>query len=309
LDVVKIRIGYGLGTGGLTPQAGLDVASTFATLVDGLEKHGFDSLWLSERITSAAPDPVVGLAVAAGRTTRLKFGFSVMVLPGRNPVLLAKQLATLDVLSAGRLLPAFGLGTPDPAEQQAFGVERAARAALFDEALPLIRRLWSETSVDHDGPHYHYRGMTVLPKPRQSPPDVWLGGIAPSELRRVGRLGDGWLPSFLTPAEAAAGRQAVERAAADAGRSIDPEHFGALILYARHAVPERLLRQIERRRPGIDPSELVPVGLAAARQAAERFIDGGFSKFVLYPVNDPVSWADELAEAAAEILPLERQSS
>src|SRR5580704_15837961 len=107
---MKVRIGYGLGTAGLQGGPNGEVGKAFAAMVDGLETYGFDSLWLSERISGAAPDPVVGLAVAAGRTSRLKLGMSVLVLPGRNPVLLAKELATLDVLSAGRLLPAFGLG-------------------------------------------------------------------------------------------------------------------------------------------------------------------------------------------------------
>src|SRR5262245_24094800 len=169
------------------------------------------------------------MAYAAGRTTKLKFGTSVLVLPGRNPVVLAKELATLDRLSNGRLLPAFGLGVADPHEQQAFGVERKERAAWFDEALPLIRRLWLEDAVDHDGPRFRFEGVRVLPKPAQRPPDVWLGGIAPSELRRVGRLGDGWLPSFVTPAEAAAGRVIVEQAATEHERVIDPEHFGVLV--------------------------------------------------------------------------------
>ena len=75
------------------------------------------------------------MAYAAGRTTRLKFGMSVLVLPGRNPVVLAKELATLTVMSGGRLLPAFGLGVADGAEHQAFGVARGERAPWFDEAL------------------------------------------------------------------------------------------------------------------------------------------------------------------------------
>src|SRR5204862_442135 len=83
-------------------------------LVDALERLGFDSLWLSERITGPAPDPLVGLAVAAGRTRKLKLGTSVMVLPGRNPALVAAEWATLDRLSGGRTLPAFGLGVADP---------------------------------------------------------------------------------------------------------------------------------------------------------------------------------------------------
>jgi probable F420-dependent oxidoreductase len=300
-----VRIGYGLGTQALRSAPGMDQATTFAGLVDSLEQHGFDSLWLSERITGGAPDPIVGLAVAAGRTEKLKLGMSVMVLPGRNPVLVAKELASLDVLSGGRLLPAFGLGVAVPAEQQAFGVAREERSPWFDEALPLIRRLWTEDTVDHDGPRFSYRDMRVLPKPVQSPPDVWLGGIAPSELRRVGRLGDGWLPSFLTPAEAGRSRATVEQAAADAGRAIDPEHFGALVFYGRDEVPERLLQLIAARRPGVDPSELVPLGWAGARGAIRSFIDAGFSKFVLVPVQEPLSWADELASAAAEVLPLQ----
>ena len=140
---------------------------------------------------------MVALAFAAARTTKLKLGTSVQVLPGRNPVVVAKQWATLDQLSGGRTLPAFGLGVADPREQQAFGVAREERAAWFDEALPLIRRMWLEDDVDHDGPRFSYEGLTVRPKPVQQPPDVWLGGRAKSELRRVGRLGDGWLPSLL----------------------------------------------------------------------------------------------------------------
>jgi probable F420-dependent oxidoreductase len=302
---VKIRIGYGLGTSGLTARPGREVASVFLGMVDALEQHGFDSLWLSERVTGAAPDPVVGLAVAAGRTCRLKLGMSVMVLPGRNPVLLAKELATLDVLSAGRLLPAFGLGAVNPAEQQAFGLRREDRAPWFEEALPLLRRFWTEETVDHEGERFHFRELQVLPKPLQSPPDVWLGGIASGELRRVGRLADGWLPSFLTPIEAGERREVIEQAAADADRSIDPEHFGALIFYARSGVPSRLHQMIASRRPGLDPFELVPVGWAAVGSMIEAFIEQGFSKFVLVAVEEPSRWEDELAEAALEILPLQ----
>jgi probable F420-dependent oxidoreductase len=296
---VKVRIGYGLGTQGLADD------STFPSLVDGLERLGFDSLWLSERITGGAPDPTVGLAFAAGRTTRLKLGTSVMVLPGRNPVVLAKELATLDRLSNGRFLPAFGLGVVQPEEQQAFGVARGERAAWFDEALPLLRRLWSEDSVDHDGARFSYKALTVLPKPVQQPMDVWLGGRAPAELRRVGRLGDGWLPSFTTPDEAATGRVVIEEAADAAGRAIDPEHFGALIPYATGPLPDLVASALKARRPDLDPHELVPTSHAAARATVEAFCERGFSKFVLVPIFQPPSWDDELAALAAEALPLQ----
>ena len=299
---MKIRIGYGLGTGG--SQGG---AAGFAALVDQLEANRFDSLWLSERVTGGAVDPIVGLAVAAGRTTKLKLGFSVLVLPGRNPALLAKELASLDHLSNGRLLPAFGLGVADGGEQQAFGVERGERAKRFDEALPLLRRLWSEDSVDHEGPFFRYEGLTIRPKPVQSPLEVWLGGRAPSELRRVGRLGDGWLPSFTSPADAAAGRVVVEEAAAAAGRAIDPEHWGALVIYTRgDELPERFATLLRARNPDADPSDVVPAGLTALRAHLERFCEVGFSKFVLVPAGEPASWEDELGEVASEVLSLQR---
>jgi probable F420-dependent oxidoreductase len=296
---VKVRIGYGLGVQGLRDS------SRFGELVDGLESRGFDSLWLSERLTGDAPDPLVGLAFAAGRTGKLKLGTSVQVLPGRNPVDVAKEWASLDRLSGGRTLPAFGLGVANPAEQQAFGVAREERAAWFDEALPLVRRLWTEDAVDHDGPRFSYRGLSVGPKPVQQPPDVWLGGRAKSELRRVGRLGDGWLPSFSTPGEVAAGRVVVEEAAAEAGREIEVEHYGALVIYVRDAIPDLLATAIKTRRPDADPAELVPVGLPALRAHLERFLDEGFSKLVLVPAHDPASWAAELDDVAGEILPLQ----
>ena len=155
---MKVRIGYGIGTQGLA-----DGGARFAELIDSLEALGFDSIWCSERATGPIPEPMVSLAFAAGRTKKLKLGTSVQVLPGRNPVLLAKQWASLDVLSGGRALPAFGLGVVHPVEQQAFGVERSDRASIFDEALPLLRRLWSEDDVTHDGKWFHYEHMNVLP--------------------------------------------------------------------------------------------------------------------------------------------------
>ena len=296
---MKIRIGYGLGT------AGLAADGCFGIVVDALEKHGFDSLWLAERASGPLPDPLVALGFAAGRTTRLKLGTGVLVLPGRNPVLLAKALASLDQLSGGRLLLAMGLGIAEPAEQQAFGVSREARGGWFDEALPLLRRLWTEDEVDHAGPRFTLRGVRLQPKPVQQPLEVWLGGRAASELRRVGRLGEGWLASFCTPDEAADGRQAVEQAAARAERPIDPEHFGVIVRYARGAVPPGLARTIAARRPGIDPTELVPVGLPAACEHLERFIQVGVSKFVLVPAEEPADWASELAELGEAVLPLQ----
>jgi probable F420-dependent oxidoreductase len=296
---VKVRVGYGLGT-----RASTD-AARFATMVDTLERLRFDSLWLSERVTDDCPDPIVALAVAAGRTTRLKLGFSVLVLPGRNPMLLAKELATLDRLSAGRLLPAFGLGAVVPAEHQAFGVERTERAARFDETLPLLRRLWTGQPVDHEGPFHRYDAAVVLPTPVQDPLEIWLGGIAPAELRRCGRLGDGWLPSFCTPDDVRDGIVTVQHHAAEAGRQIDPEHFGALIPYTDGPLPDVVAAGIAKRRPGVDPTDVIAQGLDGLRVMIERHVEAGGSKFVVVPLAEPPDWEDHLAEVAATVLPLQ----
>ena len=296
---MKIRIGLGLGTQSF-PGDG-----AFLELCQEMERIGFDSLWLSERLTGPAYDPIVSLSYVAGGTKQLKLGTSVLVLPGRNPAIFAKELATLDRLSNGRLIPAMGLGAVNPAEHQAFRVQRMERASIFDEALPLLRRFWSEDNVTHHGQHFDFEDVSIQPKPIQQLPDVWLGGMAPSELRRTGRLGDGWLPSTCTPAEAAAGRDAINEAASAAGRSIEQEHFGASITYVDDEIPPYLVERVTRRRPGVDPRELVPVGLKETRALMERFIDVGFSKFVVRPAKEPVSWTPELERIADNLLTLE----
>ena len=126
-----------------------------------------------------------------------------------------------------------------------------------------MRACWFDDVVDHDGERFHYEGLQVRPQPTRL--DVWLGGIAPSELRRVGRLADGWLPSFVTPADAAAGRAVIEQVAAEHDRAIEDDHYGVLIPYTLDAVPDVLLAQLARRRPDLDdPATLVPVGWDAA---------------------------------------------
>lgn len=301
---MKVRIGVGLGVRTRLNDEG------FALVVDALERLRYDSLWLSERLGGEAPDPLVAMAFAAGRTTKLKFGMSVMVLPGRNPVVLAKELATLDRMSGGRLLPAFGLGVADPHEQQAFGVERSQRARIFDEAIAVLRGCWASDDLTFLGEHFRYEGLRVQPKPAQHHVDIWLGGIAPSELRRVGRLADGWLPSFVTPDDAARGREAIEVTLREHDREIDPEHYGVLIPYALGPVPEPLLAGLAKRRPDLaDPGVLVPNGWEALMDTIERFVAVGTSKFVVLPLTEPESpdaWVEHL-ETAAPIL-LSRQT-
>ena len=303
METVKIRVGYGLGVRTHLNDTG------FLEVVDALERLRFDSLWLSERISGEAPDPLVAMSFAAARTTKLKFGMSVMVLPGRNPIVLAKELATLDRMSNGRLLPAFGLGVADPVEQQAFGVERSKRARIFNEALTVIRQCWTEEYVNFSGEHFTYENLRVEPKPKQNPPEVWLGGIAESELKRVGRLSDGWLPSFVTPRDAAAGWAVVNDVASQHDREIDPEHFGVLIPYTVGPAPERVLAGLRARRPDLeDISQIVPQSWQQLTDVIGQFTQVGASKFVIIPMIEPGSpaeWVEHLEDAAAVVQPLQ----
>ena len=288
---MKIRIGIGASGAASTPEA-------LGELVTAIDDLGFDSLWLSEVLTGPVIDPMVGLAWAAASNPRVKLGTTAL-LPGRNVLRLAKQLASLDVLCAGRLLVTLVPGLTYAPERDAIGVEPKRRGQVIDDALPLLRRLWAGETVSHDGVSGTLRDVKLSPLPVQQPLEVWLGGTAPAALERCGRLSDGWLPSLCTPDEAAAGRVVIEEAAAKAGRSISTEHFGMSIGYARVPIDPAMARVMTARRPR--SVELTPVGLPALRALLERFIAVGFSKFVLRPVVPPSSWRAELEALASSV--------
>src|SRR6204780_796286 len=138
---MKIRFGVSLGAN--TPHDQL------AGAIDHLESSGIDSLWFSELVYSPAVDPVVGMAYALARTEHLKVGTSVAVLPGRHPVLVAKQLASLAAVAPKRVLPVFGLRSAIPAEREVFVVPDGERAAVFDESLQLLRAALADDSASY----------------------------------------------------------------------------------------------------------------------------------------------------------------
>jgi probable F420-dependent oxidoreductase len=300
---VKVKFGVGLGVRTALPGPDL-----FGHVVDLLEELRFDSLWLSDRATTGAVDPMSALAFAAGRTRRLKLGTSTLVVPGRNPVLLAREMASLDALSGGRFLPALGLGTADPREHQAFGVTRGERAAWFDEALPLIRRLWREDAVTHHGPRFSVTDLTISPKP-VGRMEVWIGGRTPREYDRAGRLAEGWLGSFQTPDEAGHARELIEAACARHGRTIDDDHFGVVVLYARTEIGAPVRAFAAAVRPDLDVARLVPTGPDELESLVRRYVARGITKFVLVPAGPPPSWDDELAWLSPRLRALESELS
>jgi probable F420-dependent oxidoreductase len=274
---VKIRFGVSLG---LTTAPG-----ELAGIVDHLENSGVDSLWFSELVYTPAVDPMVGMAYALARTTRLKVGTSVVVLPGRHPVLVAKQLASLAALAPKRVLPVFGLRSAIPAERELFVVPDGERAAVFDEALQLLRSVLVEDSPSYSGRYFTVNEVAIAPRP-VPPLDIWLGGSAPAAFRRIGAFGDGWLGSFLTPTEARAAREAIEHAAAQADRRIEPDHFGISLAVADGELPVELATAVRRRRPDVDPEELIATSWDRLHRQLDAYLDAGLTKFVIRPASE-----------------------
>jgi probable F420-dependent oxidoreductase len=285
MGVLKVRLGVGLGPG-------IGVAE-FPGVVDELEAAGVDSLWLSEVVYGANVEPMIGMTHALARTEKLKVGTGVAVLPGRNPVLVAKQLATLAGLAPKRVLPVFGLRPARRDEWNLFPVPDGRRAAVFDESLRVLRLVLREDNVSFDGEFFQLDGVTLPDRPAR-PLDIWVGGSAPAALRRVGRLADGWLGSFVTPAQAKLHVETIKAAAAEAGRQVEEDHYGLSLAVAPNGMPRDLVRAATDRAPGVDLNDLVPSSWDDTRRLLDRYLDAGLTKFVLRPAG-PVSWPEFLA--------------
>jgi probable F420-dependent oxidoreductase len=302
---MAVRIGMGL--------AGLPFASAreFWRWIDLLEASDVDSFWQTDRLISRDPtlESISSMAALAGRTRRLKFGMSVTVVTFRDPLVLAKQCATIDYLSEGRLLPAFGVGPAVAPEWRATGRDPGGRGARADEALLLLSRLWSGEKVDFEGEHYRYRGACIAPLPVQDPLPLWIGGSSAAAIRRTARIGTGWLAGIQTPAQVAPVVRSIREQTRAEGRRIDPEHYGAGFSF-RFGSPDDPIalatgRALARFTPGLDPDRYLAVGGADEIVARiGEYLEAGVSKFVLRPMAADADDAMRQTERlVAEVLP------
>jgi probable F420-dependent oxidoreductase len=214
-------------------QPKIDELVDLVTLVD---RSGYDSLWVGDHISFAVPilDPLIQLAQAAVVSRRLTLGTSVYLLPLRHPAPVAKQVATLDHMTEGRLIFGVGVGGEFPKEYEVCGVPHNERGARLSEGIQLLRRFWSGERVSHAGRYYGpFTDVPMQPPPRQSGgPPIWCGGRSDGALRRTGRLADGWLSYVVTPEMYRAGLEKIDAAAHEAGRSV--ARFGtAHLLFTR----------------------------------------------------------------------------
>ena len=290
LPDVKIRFA-------ISPGLGAPDVPRFASMVDRAEELGFDGLWFSDLPMFPSLDPFLAVAFAASRTSRLKLGTNLVPF-GYEPFVFARQLAQLDRVTGGRLLVSLVPGLDQPGERAALGIGRAHRGRLLDARFPPLRAWLTGDAVSPDG-----ETPVALPVlPEQDPLELWLGGKGPEAIIRAGRLADGWLGSHMTAPQAASIRARIEATATDAGRVIDPEHFGLSIAYSRTS---HIPTTAPVRRSDSDPVEPVPVGRDELRDLVGRLTDAGMSKFVVRPAAPVTEWHDELAWLADTLLDLQ----
>ena len=282
---MSIAVGLGL------MEFPFDGAASYWRWVDMCEAGGVDSLWQTDRLLSRDPmlECMTAMAAQAGRTRRIKFGMNVVSLALRDPVLVAKQCATIDVLSEGRLLPAFGIGSPRAPEWAGLHIDTTTRGRKTDEGLEIIRRLWREDSVDFIGQHYRLTAASISPKPVQADLPMWIGGGSAAAIRRTARIGTGWQGGPETPAQAARIISAIKAAAVDAGRSIEDDHYGGSFpFYFGHLAHPLLERATAayRQRTGNDALGYFAVGDAGTiLERIAQYVSAGVSKFILRPMG------------------------
>ena len=241
-----------IGIAMFVTQSSIDVAE----LAQAAEAHGFESLWVPEHpAIPAGPktpwpgsadgvipqmyyecvDPFVALGRASAVTSTLKLGTGICLVPERNPILLAKEIATLDYFSGGRFL--FGIGTGWLREEtELFGIEFSQRIGYTRESIAAMKELWTKETGEFHGKYIDFPPIYSSPKPIQTPhPPVLIGGTAPNVARRVVSWGDGWMPNRVSPERLKETREEIVQLAQEAGR--DP-HTIEVSVFGLPADPE-----------------------------------------------------------------------
>ena len=292
---------------GMMFPAGDRVASLrFARRAD---EAGLDSLWVGDHVAFHVPipDALSVLAFLAAATERATLGTAVYLLPLRHPVHAAKATAQIDRLSNGRLVFGVGVGGEYPPEFEASGVATGERGARTDEAIPLVRRLWREERVAHAGRFFRFGSVALAPRPIQADgPPIWIGGRAPTAMRRAGRLGDGYVSTMVSPDRYRTNLGVIAREAQAAGRAERPFATAALLFTALDVSYEAAL---ERAAALLGRLYARPFREAAAKYCLlgrpedclagiRRFVDAGVRQVILAPLGDP----GELLDVAARDL-------
>jgi probable F420-dependent oxidoreductase len=305
--VTDLRISVGLPQ--LLDDDGPGAVTRYAVRAEEL---GFAGVWTMDSVPGSATSQVRSLEglhalTAAAVTTRtIGLGVAVIVLPARNPALLARELATIDQLSGGRLTVGVGVGRDDPTGG-ALGFPAGRRVRRLRENLEVMRALWAQDDVSYEGELYRFSGITIEPKPLQRPgPPVWFGAGAPPALRRAAELGDGWLGAGSSSSAAFTEQVPVlTEALREAGR--DPEAFpiGKRVYIAVEDTEERARELLTPRLDGFysAPGITDRVGVCGPPEACaeqlRELVAAGARELLLNPLYGWVAQLEKLAEVAA----------
>jgi probable F420-dependent oxidoreductase len=247
----------------------------FGQLTREAEALGFESLWTVEHVVIPypgskdgqmpggdevpIPDPLIPLAYAAAITSKIKLATGIVILPQRHPLYLAKQLATIDLLSHGRMLLGIGSGWMKE-EFESVGIDYHARGARTDESIQAMRALWIENPTTFHGKHFHFHDVKSLPKPAQTGGiPIHVGGHSPAAARRAGRFGDGFFPTITDPEKLKGAFGMMRDAAKQAGRNADAIELTAMApakVDAIKAVEDIGVARVVFGPPSSDPAKL-----------------------------------------------------
>jgi probable F420-dependent oxidoreductase len=301
-----MAIGIGLGLARFPFQR----VDNFWRWVELCEDGGVDSIWQTDRLISDEPflECITALAAIAGATHQLKFGMNVASAALRDPLVLAKQCATIDFLSQGRMLPAFGIGSGRAPEWQATGRSTKGRGKRTDEALDIISQLWRGEPVTLNGDYYQYKNAVISPLPTQTKLPLWIGGSSEAAIKRTARIGTGWQAGLELPREAGLAKKAIVEALKERGRHIDDDHYGTGFFFyfgkASDDIAQRELARFSQLAPGKDLRHTVAIGTEQIHQRISDYANEGISKFILRPMgNSDADLLEQTRLLIEQILP------
>jgi len=295
-------IRFGLSLGGYADDVpGRDALVELARKAEAV---GFDSIQVGDHIQWHAPilEATVLMATFAVVTERLRIASSVIILPLRDPVLLAKTVASLDVLSGGRMIFGVGVGGDNPLEYAAMRIPLSERGSRANESLEIIKGLWANERFSYAGRHFAIRDVAIAPRPVQSSIPIWVGGGSEAALRRAARYGDGWIGAFASPRKFGRLSADLRRFLHEEGRKAEGFTFG-MYLFANvdddaARARETAVRYVERVYR-LDGARIVerfgvvgPVEACAGRALA--YAEAGADYIVLGPVSDHRDWPRQL---------------
>jgi probable F420-dependent oxidoreductase len=274
------------------------VASGDAKRVAAMEDLPIDSLWTGGHVASPNPSPevIVSLARLSALTERVKIGTSILLLPLYEPAIVAKQIADLDRAAEGRVILGIGVGGEYPAEFRACHVPLTERGRRTNEAIPLLRELWSAEVVTHDGPFYPMEDVRIHPAPLQAGgPPVVVAGRQEAAMRRAALLGDGWMPYLYSPRRYADSAELIRRAAQSAGRDLGDFGWYAFVFVNVDPDGDRARENAARGIGGNynqDFRKMIDHVAAAGtpKEVTDKlsaFVESGVRHFIFAPVSGP----------------------